>query len=67
MNMTYDEYKQLARFFNNEVLDYVKEEEGCVFTSFNDFLEEWYNVKDEYKNVDAYLKDVEISGVDSLV
>ena len=65
MNITYVEYKKLRKFFKANIMDYVREENLCPFKTFDNMLEEWFNVKDNYKNVEAYLKDLKENGIDS--
>lgn len=62
--MTYDEYKKLRSFFKNNILKGAKEERVCPFKVFDLLIEEWINVKCEYKNVDAYLKELKQMGFD---
>lgn len=65
MNMTYDEFKKLKKFFYENLHEELCDrDEDCPSEVLCEMFEEWFNVRDEYANIDAYLKEVLENGFD---
>jgi hypothetical protein len=66
MNMTYDEFKKLKQYFYNNLHEELYDRDnGCPSEGLCELVEEWYNVRDEYKNVDVYIEELIKIGFDS--
>ena len=63
MNMTYEEYKKLKKYFWDAFYESEIEEGFSPFT-FNELIEEWFNVKSEYDSIDSYIKELVENGFD---
>ena len=58
MNMTYNEFKKLKKFFYENLHEELCDrDEDCPSEALCELFEEWFNVKSEYKNVDAYIAE----------
>jgi hypothetical protein len=49
--LTYDEFKKLEAFYNEH------SNSDSIHAKFEDLLEEYFNVKDEYESVEAYIRE----------
>lgn len=63
MNMTYNDYKKIREYFWQNHYELSIDDGVCPFKEFDNLVDEWYNVQDEYKNVDAWIKDLEVVGL----
>lgn len=63
MNMTYEEYKKLKKYFWDAFYESGIEDGFSPFT-FNELIEEWFNVKSEYDSIDSYIKELVENGFD---
>lgn len=65
--MTYEEYKKLKKYFweafyENGLVDPTAR--GFSPFTFNELIEEWFNVKSEYDSIDSYIKELVENGFD---
>jgi len=65
MNMTYDEFKKLKKYFYENVHEQLYDRDvGCPSEGLCELIEEWCNVRDEYKSIDLYIEDLGKIGFD---
>ena len=62
MNMTYNDYKKIREYFWQNLYELSLLDGVCPFKEFDNLVDEWYNVQDEYQNVDAWIKDLVVVG-----
>lgn len=65
MNMTYDEFKKLKKYFYKYLQEEVcQRDNGCTTEGMCELFEEWFNVKENYASVDSYIKELVENGFD---
>ena len=66
MNMTYNEFKKLKKFFYDNLQEEIcQRDNGCTTEGMCELFEEWFNVKSEYSSIDSYIKELTEIGFDS--
>ena len=65
MNMTYDEFKKLKKYFYENLHEELCDrDEDCPSEALCELFEEWINVKNEYASIDFYIDELIENGFD---